>query len=156
MADQSEKLRRVEMIAHYLIQGYSHSDIIRNCKPTWNVTKRTIENYIHDAHEFLVENVVKKLEKRYAWHQAARLALYREKLKERKDVSKSSLNLADKTLALSRVDKVLMGLLRDMARIDGLYIERVEITGKDGAPLVPNIIALPDNGRIEGSKASDG
>jgi hypothetical protein len=155
MTDQSEKARRIEMVAHYLIQGYTHSDIVRNCKPTWNVTKRTIENYIRESHEFLVENIVKKIEERYAWHQATRLALYRDNLKHRADVQKSKLPIADKTLSLARVDKNIMALLRDMARIDGLYVERVELTGKDGEALIPNVIALPDNGRLKGNSLSD-
>lgn len=155
MTDKSEKARRVETIAHYLVQGYSHSDIIRNCRPTWGVTKRTVESYIHDAHRFLVDNIVKRLEDRYAFHQTARLALYRENLKQRAKVEKSDMPMADKTLALARLDKNIMALLRDMARIDGLYIERVEITGKDGEPLIPNVLALPDNGRVRGEKSTD-
>lgn len=154
-SDQSEKARRIEMVAHYLIQGYSHSDIIRNCKPTWNLTKRMVENYIREAHEFLVENIVKKLEERYAWHQAARLALYRENLKQRSKIEKSNLAIGDKTLALSRIDRNIMSILKDMARIDGLYVDRVEITGKDGEALIPNVIALPDIGRYTPNNKSD-
>lgn len=151
----TDKARRIEMVAHYLVQGYSNSDIIRNCTSTWGVTKRTVETYLSEAHSFLIDNIVKKLEERYAWHQAARLALYRDKLKERAKVEKSGLAIDSKTLALARIDKVIMGLLSDIAKIDGLYVDRVEITGKDGEALIPNVIALPDNGRIEGSKATD-
>jgi hypothetical protein len=54
---KAARIRRVDIVYRYLLEGLSSSDIIEKVgkdHAAWGVKKRAIESYIHDAHKLIV------------------------------------------------------------------------------------------------------
>ncbi len=131
------------MVAHYLVQGYTRKEIKDSCTATWNCTPKTVDNYIRSAYGQLKESLSENLEEQMGWHRSVRLRMFRERLSFRAKVLKdASMSTYEKSLALTRVDKSIDNVISDMARLDGLYVERTELTGANGAALFPENMTI--------------
>ena len=141
-SNKAEITRRVRTVAEYLIQGYSASDIVRNVTVTWDIKERQAENYISKAYKLIHDEAVKSIADSKAFHLKARLDLYRDLMKERSKVLKGDTDQKSKVWMLTQLESKIMDILKDMARIDGLYVERLEHSGPEGQPLFTQPIQI--------------
>ncbi|MGB1216641.1 MAG: hypothetical protein ACPG5P_02125, partial [Saprospiraceae bacterium] len=136
-ADKREKDRRVRYVAHWLMLGHSHADITDNAANTWGIGKRQGRKYIVAAQSLFLEENKDDLNTKLAWHQNARRERYRKLIERQLKVERSNMESRDKHATLATLDKTINSLLTDMAKLDGLYVKRVELTGKGGKDLIP-------------------
>ncbi len=132
---KDEKLRRVQHVAHWMIKGHSSTEIVKNISQQWEITERQAKNYIRFAYDFMYEDVVKKTKDSMAFHQKARLTRYQELQLSMAKIHKSSMSEKDKYSAILQIEKQLLELLKDMGKLDGLYVEKKELSGPGGEAL---------------------
>lgn len=103
--DKTEKQRRIRTVVEWIIQGYSTSDIIRQCSSLWGITNRMAYNYNKWAIEELKKNNDKKLEERKSIHVEMRLKLFRDlKKKETATGARAAVRIAD---SIARIEGVM-------------------------------------------------
>lgn len=121
-ADNITAANRIRSIQEWLMLGYATKDIISQGTTSWDVTERQVYRYLKEAKRWFLEETKEQLENRRAYHIATRMRLFK--------------NLKNKETAGGAF--AAMNILKDIAEIEGLYIKKIEHTGKDGTPLLPN------------------
>jgi len=121
-ADKVSSISRIRAIQEWLLIGHTTKDIILQGTTLWNVCDRQIYRYLKDARKWFIDETKEKIEARRAFHVQARMRLFKN-LKN-KDNSQGAF--------------AALNLLKDIAELEGLYIRKIEHTGKDGEPLMPN------------------
>lgn len=125
-ADTAEAMRRVAEIEEKLLSGESRAEIVRFCTNKYGLAARQIDKYMVRARQQLRKSINERTELSINWHIRARKRLLREANDQR-----------DTRSALS--------VLRDIGELQGFYVEKHEVTGKDGAPI--EYIKLPETAR---------
>jgi hypothetical protein len=132
-ATDAEITARVDEVLNLMLAGASRADILRYSSETsepgqpgtvrpWGVTTRQIENYMARAHDLLEAQAEKDRDKLYRLHMARRETLYA------RAVSSGDIRSAH-------------AVLRDTDEMLNLYpAKAVEITGKDGQPMVVKVL----------------
>ena len=110
--DKIEFAKRIRSVQEWLMSGVSTTDIITQCKNKWELSERQAYRYVKKAYEEFRKMSEEDIENRRSFHIEARLKLYRD-LKD-KNVNKSA--------------AVAIDILRDIAKLEGLYIEKSEIS----------------------------
>lgn len=135
--DKAQKEDRIREVQQMLIDGLFTKDIITECMGRWNVTDRTVYTYIETAFKEFKELRQKDMESSLARHIETRWMLYKKLLA-------NSTNKRSKRLTTNpKVIAELRALLQDIARLEGLYVEKVDHTTK-GKEITGFKYVLPD------------
>ena len=122
-----DKLRRIKTVTQWLIEGHSHADICHNVSLNWGVDQRQAKRYIADAFVLFKDEVILDIADSRAFHQKARMVAYKELVSEREKVKKNKgLDSYKRVQMLAMLTNQITALLKDMAKIDGLYVEKHE------------------------------
>lgn len=139
-ASQLEKIKRLKAVSKWMLDGHSTSEIIYNITQQWGITERMAYYYIEEAREEFKKEVSIDLESKRATYIRRRQENYRMIKKLLDDVIKQA-EMADKEKAdiVTKYQRILNDLDQDMARLDGLYMEKVEHQGSIQYVLPPRI-----------------
>lgn len=138
--DKTKKQQRIRSVVEWIIQGYSTSDIIRQCVSLWSITERQAYNYNKWAIAEIKANNEAELSARKSIHIEMRLKLYRDlQRKETTSGARAAVRIAD---SIARIEG-LVGT-RDNANNSGLYDDG-DLHSEDKIP----IMLLPDGREIE-------
>lgn len=105
---QVQRLQRLEIVFALLVSGASRQEIIKYSYKEWFVEKVTVDLYIKDAKKYIVEQGEATMEENRTWHIAHRKFMLGKEMQNK-----------NHSLALS--------IAQDMAKIQGLYVERHEL-----------------------------
>lgn len=115
-ADYAESQKRVAEVAEMMLSGENRNEIVRFGSKKWGIGARQIEKYMVRARAALRAKINERTELSVNWHLRARMRILSQAQRQR-DARAS------------------LAVLRDIGELQGLYKEKVEITGKDGAPI---------------------
>lgn len=104
--------KRTRSVQEWMMQGHTTSDIVRQCTASWSITPRQVYKYIRKAYEAFKESAEKDLEARKQFHIHSRLKMFRD--------------LRDKSSC--KPAGVALEILKDIAKLEGLYVEKVDHT----------------------------
>jgi hypothetical protein len=110
-SDKIEFYNRIRSIQEWILAGVPVSDIYMNISRNWNVCDRQAKRYVKEARVLFIEQCHSEIEEKKAFHIAARMKLYETALKN-KDVKNS------------------LAVLKDIAELEGLYVQKIEHSGK--------------------------
>jgi hypothetical protein len=128
---EMEKTTRTRTVAQWIVEGHSYTDIVNNITLNWEIDERQAKRYISDALQVFVEENDIELDQKKAFYQKARLDNYQALVKERKSVMKNEdINIETKVNLLVKLTNVIDKLLTGMSKIDGVYIDKVDVTSK--------------------------
>jgi len=125
-ADYAEAQKRVAEVADMMLAGENRNEIVRFGAKKWGIKARQIEKYMVKARAALRAKINERTELSVNWHLRARMRILSQAQRQR-DARAS------------------LAVLRDIGELQGLYKEKVEITGKDGAPI--EYIKLPETAK---------
>lgn len=118
MSQKSTKIetdKRTRAVQEWMMQGHSSADIVRQCTAQWNITGRQAYKYIRKAYEAFRAQAENDIEARKQFHIHSRLKLFRD-LQDKKACKPAGVALA---------------ILQDIAKLEGLYVEKTEVTVND-------------------------
>lgn len=118
---RQEKAIRIRSICEWIKEGHQLFDIRQNIMQSWELTKTQANNLIRDALSFFKEEVIENVDEAKAVHMAIRWDLYKKALK-------------DDSLKGNKKYDVAFKFLEDIAKMQGLYTEKIDITS-DGEPI---------------------
>jgi hypothetical protein len=113
-ANNIEKDKRIRQVMEWILAGHLSSDIINTCMQTWNITERQAYKYIRESRSRFRNLTEGEQKERLAFHITARLKLFKD-LVDKKNPDGASVGLS---------------ILKDIAKIEGLYINKVDLTSK--------------------------
>ena len=94
------------------------------------------KRYIKEAYKLFKEEALIELSESKAFHLKARIEQYKDLVAERDKIKQSKKLEAYKRIQMiAMLSNQINSILRDMAKIDGLFVHKVEHTGKDGSPI---------------------
>ena len=121
-ADRQESDRRVRQVSNWLLDGESTSDIVKYCEENWQIKQVQAYAYIKKARELWAEINQNELVYNLNWHIQTRRKLLNKCIKD-----------GDKSNARQ--------VLNDLADIQGISRNKMEVTGKDGGAIqIINVI----------------
>lgn len=127
-ADKAEKLKRIRIIQEYLVLGKNPKDIISQVSVQWDITPRMANHYVKKAFEEFRAMSGKDIESLRGYHIAARM------------------KLLDWAMESDKRKPFALDVLQDMAKIQGLYVAKHDITS-DGKEMNLVQIFIPENNR---------
>ncbi|HAI10602.1 MAG TPA: hypothetical protein DCM28_02785 [Phycisphaerales bacterium] len=130
---QKEKEHRIAKVLKMLVDGYTKGEIKRECRERFDASARTVERYLQQARNLLIEELEEPIEA----IKARSLTLYRSIINDRKAT------LLDKVRAQKRIDKI-MGLEAPLKH---------EVSGRDGRPIQTQMIDPAKATKIAGDPA---
>lgn len=107
--------KRIRVVQEWMMQGFSSADIVRQIIVKYDLKERQAYKYIRKAYEAFREQAEKDIEARKQYHIQSRLKLFRD--------------LKDKTS--SKPAGTALAILQDIAKLEGLYVEKTEIVVND-------------------------
>ncbi|MDD2869655.1 hypothetical protein [Neomegalonema sp.] len=124
-SDDTEIEMRVNEIVSLIIQGEPKRNIVQGCSQKWNVSERQIYTYYSRANEYFKEcaKLDRDTELGKAYNQY--VDLYKM-AKDKKDYNGAR------------------QILKDLLETFGYKVNRTELTGKDGTPLIKQVIKFGD------------
>lgn len=122
-SNRLEAAERASFVKRLFLQSKERSEIVRICSQKWGISERQIVNYMAKARRDIQKEFHKRDALSLTWHIKARQ------------------NIIDKCIEANQPHAALSAL-QDIAKLQGLYIDKSEVTGKDGGPLV---IAWPND-----------
>ena len=127
-ANKVEKLKRIRVIQEYLIIGKNPKDIVTQVSSTWNITPRMAQYYVRKAFEEFKLMNQKDIESLLGYHVQARL------------------KLLDWSMESDKRKPFALDVLKDLAKLQGLYVNKVDLTSKGEAIQFGGIeIVAPNN-----------
>lgn len=136
---KEEHLTRLRVVQEWILEEHKYSDIVRSCMSKWGVSKRQSERYYKDAYKAFSEGEVKNVEQKKAYYIQRKKKLIRE------------MNAAEKKTAagVTAINRVL----DSMAEMEGIKVNKHEITGKDGEAIgIPSIVVYNHAPPLAGSE----
>jgi hypothetical protein len=135
MAKKSDKVeveKRIRIIQEWLMQGQTTFDIIRQSVSSWGISERQSYRLLERAYDEFSQLKQRGTKRRLNYHIEARLKLFRD--------------MKDK--ATPKGARAACMILDSMAKLEGVLIDKHEITGKDGQPIetTQTVVILPSNG----------
>lgn len=139
-ATQLEKIKRLKAVSKWILDGHSTGEIIYNITQQWGITERMAYKYVADAREQFKEDTRLDIEDKRATYLRRRQENYRviKKLLD-EALKKAEMTEKDKADIVTKYQRILNDLDQDMARLDGLYVEKVEHQGSIQYVLPPRI-----------------
>lgn len=111
---------RIRSVMHWVLDGYVTKDIISFCMSKFDVDERMVYKYLREAKKLIKDVRKGKIDERVDFYIAAKMKLYNE--------------LKDKHTPKGA--QVANSILDSMARVEGVILDRMDITSKDKA-LIP-------------------
>lgn len=127
-ADKGEKLKRIRIIQEYLVLGKNPKDIVSQVAVQWDITPRMARYYVNKAFEDFRSMSGKDLETMRGYHITARM------------------KLLDWAMETDKRKPFALDVLQDMAKLQGLYVAKHDITS-DGKEMNLVQIFIPENNR---------
>ncbi len=106
---QVERMKRVELVFALLVSGATRQQIINYCSENFGVEEVTTDKYLKDARRYFAEQNQGTIEENRAWHIAHRKYMMTKAVKA-------------KNMGLE------LSIAQDLAKIQGLYIDRIQLT----------------------------
>ncbi len=138
-ASKAEELMRTKTVAEWIVQGYSNSDILRNIALKWDLKKRQSENYIAKARVLIREEVIKDIADARAFYLKSNLDRYRDLMKLRRPYLSKTTLTKDEFKRFCLLEDRILKIQQDSAKVNGLYVQKIEHTGKDGKDLFTSL-----------------
>ena len=108
----------------------------------WGIDERQANRYITEAFELFKKEVLIELEENRAFHLKARMESYKELVNERAKVIKNrTLEAYKRVQMIAMLTNQINAILRDMAKIGGLYVDKIDHT-TNGKSIKPTIEIL--------------
>ncbi len=137
--DTIEYDARIRVVQEYILMDYGKSDIVAQCVAKWGIKSRQAYNYINDAYEVFRKITEKDTEKRLSFHIQRRAKLLR-------DIDPAEKRTAQGTRAQ-------LEILKDQAKLEQLYVEKIEHSGEVKTAISPkDIAAIADKIRANAKK----
>lgn len=145
MSEKTEKSskfeieRRIRNVQEWILDDHTYSDIMRSIVNKWGVSDRQAQRYIKSAYEEFKEKNELSMDIKKAFYMKRKMKIIR-------DMDPKVKTTASGARAINKI-------LDSMAELDGIKINRIQLTGNDGEPLIPEagilpaVIILPSNGR---------
>lgn len=127
-ADKGEKLKRIRIIQEYLVLGKNPKDIVSQVSVQWDITPRMASYYVNKAFEDFRKLSGKDIETLRGYHISARM------------------KLLDWAMESDKRKPFALDVLQDMAKLQGLYVAKHDITS-DGKEMNLVQIFIPENNR---------
>ncbi len=105
-------LSRVEQVFNKIMNGSNTSDILQYCSEHWNISRRMAHKYMARARQRIEIINDANIDNSYSFHIAKRLQLLTR-----------CVQIKDKSLRI----KMELDICKDMADIQGLYRDRIEL-----------------------------
>ena len=138
-ADKIEILKRLRTVQEWMMQGQNTTDIIRQCVSQWGISERQAYRIIEKGYDDFYLINKRHTKRKLYYHVEARRKLFRDLKDKNTPKGARTANL----------------ILDSMAKLEGVFIEKHEVTGKDGQPLVEattTVVILPSNGHESDTK----
>lgn len=134
-ASKLEVLQRVRVVQDWILNDYSYSDIITSAETRFDVGKRQAERYYAAAYQGFKKDDEESLDHKKAYYLSKKKKLIRDMDPQYKKTPSG----------IRTINKVL----DSMAQLEGIVIQKYELTGKDGGPIEmeSTVFILPDNNR---------
>ncbi|TZF84526.1 hypothetical protein FW774_05930 [Pedobacter sp. BS3] len=116
-----EKAKRIRTVQEWIMDDHNTVDIIRSAVARWDVSERQAERYYSEAFTLFKELTEKSIESKKAYYLQRKKKLIRE-------MDPAFKKTPSGVRAINKV-------LDSMAKLDGIMIDKLEVTGKDGVPL---------------------
>lgn len=113
---------RVRTVMDWITSGYISKDIINQGVAKWGVDERTVQKYIRSAFKEFKNARKGKINDRIDFYISAKMKLFNE------------LKFKDTPKGAAVADRIL----ESMASLEGLLVRKVEHTGAEGSPLIPD------------------
>ena len=129
-----EMERRLATIREWILADYTYTDIISSAVIRFEVCERQAERYYSKAFQSFKSDNQQTVEHQKAYYKAKKLKLIRDMYPEAKKTPRG----------VTAINKIL----DSMAKLDGIMIDKVEVSGPNGEPLQnTHVIVLPSNNR---------
>lgn len=115
-ATNIEVERRAFEVQRMLLECKGRPEILQYMTNKYDMSVRTADFYIHRARRIIHRDLSKRETLSIGWHIRARQ------------------NIIDKATEQGDT-RAALAALADIAKLQGMYIEKTEVTGKDGAPI---------------------
>lgn len=138
-ASQLEKIKRLKAISKWILDGHSTSDIIYNVSQQWGLTERQAYNYLAEAREQFKNDTQVDLDTKRATYIRRRQENYRTVKKHLDEAMKKEMSEIERVNIVTKYQRILNDIDQDMAKLDGLYIEKIEHGGSINYVLPPRI-----------------
>jgi len=135
--DKLELSKRIRAVQEYVLMDYSRSDIIAQAMTQWGISKSQAVRYYYLAYDSWQEITEKDTARRLNYHIHKRMKLLRQIDRE--------------YLKTPQGVKAQLDIVQDLAKLEGLYVRKLEVTGKEGEPIAIKVDPSP----IDYSKLSD-
>ncbi|OOG19142.1 hypothetical protein BWD42_04110 [Sphingobacterium sp. CZ-UAM] len=131
--------RRIRNVQEWIMDDYPYGDIVRSIVNKWGLSERQAQRYIKTAYDEFKDKEELSIEAKKAYY-------IKRKKKLIRDMDPRVKTTASGARAINKI-------LDSMAELEGIKINKVQLTGKDGEPLIPEVgvlpavVILPNNGR---------
>jgi len=127
--------RRIRNVQEWIMDDYPYGDIVRSIVNKWGLSERQAQRYIKTAYEEFRDKEDLSIESKKAYY-------IKRKKKLIRDMDPRVKTTASGARAINKI-------LDSMAELEGIKINKIQLTGKNGEPLDtpagPTIIILPNN-----------
>lgn len=127
---------RIRAVQEWILEDHPYSDIIKSIVNKWGISIRQAERYHHLAMRFFEDKHALSMERKKAYY-------IQRKKKIIRDMDPQFKKTPSGARAINKI-------LDSMAKLEGVVIDKIELSGKDGIPLPTGqstVIILPSNNR---------
>ena len=125
-ASKVDILRRISAVKRMMLQCKERAEIVQFASENWLVTERQAYTYMVRARREIQAELSRRDNISLTWH-----------IKARQNIINHSME--------NNEPRVALAAMRDIAELQGLYVQKHEHTGKDGAPI--EYIRLPETAK---------
>ena len=115
-ADKAQQLSRIRSVQEMLLNGNCAGDIIAYISNQWSITERQSQSYVKWAYDEFKAQTSATMEEQTSFHIQARMRLYKNNL--------------------NKDDKLALDVLKDIAKLKGMYVEKIDMTTKQEISIV--------------------
>lgn len=129
-ANEIEKLKRIKAVSQWLSDGNTTAEIIHNIVVKWGLSERQAERYIKDTKETWKDDLRGEIEElRDFALKRANDSYTRLKKKLDEIYGNDNLSIVNQVQLICALEKQLSVARIDMAKLQGLYTEKIEHGG---------------------------
>ena len=143
-ASGPELKTRHRLVMEWILEDHTYTDIIKSILGKWDVSERQAARYYADAYKLLSDSEpdTNKIEYKKNYYLQRKKKLIR-------DMNPAEKKTAAGAAAINRI-------LDSMAEIEGIKVNKHELTGKDGAPIKTDFtITMIESGPKPASSEKD-
>lgn len=113
-ASNIEAYERVQAVMKYILDGYTSTQIVDQCKLVFEVEERQAKTYISKAFQEFKKVRRKSMDEKIGFYIAVKLKLY-NKLKDKETPAGAA---------------VALNIVESMEKIDGVSVQKIDLTSK--------------------------